>query len=375
MNLKSKLWIGLCAIILLACSKDVEVPTRTFRMGFTPFPYEISETAANYVYGKLQSEADIVNHHFDNGVPWTEALSGAEFPKHVTDDWNFRKSKTGTNHKVYVSVTPINFSRTGLAAYRGDADNMELPSPWNTYSFNSSQVKEAYLNYCKRTIEFFQPDYFGMAIESNLLHVNNPSLWGDYLELHQSVYTELKKLYPEMKIFSSVVGAHLLKDFIDGNDHVVQRLAVLQLLEYSDYYAVSFYPYMSKYLGNPYPENTFEELFNISQKPLVIAETGYAAQTFSLDVGAGSVTIESDQSKQQKFFTDMLEASNKRKAEFVINFVIRDYDQLWTQIGSPTDLNIAWRDSGLYDENGDTRLAYNTWKDYFARKHQIPEDH
>jgi len=68
MNLKNKLLIGLSAIVMLACNKDVEVPTRSFRMGFTPFPYEISETAANYVYGKLQSEADIINHHFTSKV-------------------------------------------------------------------------------------------------------------------------------------------------------------------------------------------------------------------------------------------------------------------------------------------------------------------
>lgn len=373
MRVKNKILIGICAMLTLACSKDDEVQTRSFRMGFTPFPYEISETAANYVYNKLQSEADIINHHFDNGVPWVEALSGAEFSQQIKDDWNFRKSKISANHKIYVSVTPINFLRTGLAAYRGETDNMELPEPWNTYTFNSPHVKEAYLNYCKRLIEFFLPDYFGMSIEANLLHVNNPSLWNDYLELHQFIYTELKSAYPEMKVFTSVVGAHLLNGFIEGNDHVTQRLAVLQLLDYSDYYALSFYPYMSKHLGNPYPENTFEELLNISQKPFVIAETGYVAQTFSMDIGTATVTIESDQAKQQKYFTDLLEACNKRKAEFVINFVVRDYDQLWAQIGSPTDLNIAWRDSGLYDEIGETRLAYNTWKDYFSRKHQAPE--
>jgi hypothetical protein len=357
---------------LLACNKDDEVSSRSFRMGFTPFPYEISETAVNYVYLKLSSEADIVNHHFDNGVPWSEAASAVEFPKNIMDDWNYRKAKTASHHKVYVSVTPINYQRTGLAAYRGESDNMELPSPWNMYSFNHDQVKTAYLNYCKRTIDFFQPDYFGMSIEANLLHVLSNGLWMDYLELHQYIYTELKSSYPDLPIFTSVVGAYLLDGFIDGNDHVTERLAVLQLLEYSDYYAISFYPYMSKHLGNPYPENTFDELFNISSKPLAVAETGYVAQTFSLDLGTGLTTIESDQTKQQKFFSDLLEACEKRKAEFVIDFVIRDYDQLWAQVGSPTDLTIAWRDCGLYDENGDTRLAHHTWKQFFAKTLEQP---
>jgi hypothetical protein len=370
-TVKIKVLFALACLGMLSCDKDDEVPSRSFRMGFTPFPYEISETAANYVYGKLASEADIVNHHFDNGVPWVESLTGAEFSSNIMNDWNFRKSKTSTHHKVYLSVTPINALRTGLASYRGDTDNMELPEPWNTYRFNSAEVKSAYLNYCKRAIEFFQPSYFGMSIEANLLYFQKPEVWTEYLELHQFIYTELKKLYPALPVFTSVVGAQLLKDFIDGNDHVTQRLAALQILEYSDYYALSFYPYMSKHLGNPYPENTFEELFNISAKPLVVAETGYVAQTFSLDTGTGLTTVESDQVKQQKFFNDLLKACERRNAEFVIDFVIRDYDQLWTQIGSPTDISIAWRDCGLYDENGESRLAHKTWKEYFARELQI----
>jgi hypothetical protein len=372
-NVKVFFAFAAITIVSLSCNKDEEIPSRSFRMGFTPFPYEVSESAINYVYTKLASEADIINHHFDNGVPWAEAATGADFSKNIMDDWNFRKAKTAGHHKVYVSVTPINYLRTGLAAYRGESDNMELFSPWNMYRFNNDQVKNAYLNYCKRTIDFFQPDYFGMSIEANLLHALKQDLWTDYLELHQYIYTQLKISYPNLPIFTSVVGAYLLDGFIDGNDHVTERLAVLQLLEYSDYYALSFYPYMSKHLGNPYPENTFEELFNISSKPLIVAETGYVAQTFSLDLGAGATTIESDQTKQQKFFTDLLDACEKRKAEFVIDFVIRDYDQLWAQVGSPTDITIAWRDCGLYDENGNTRLAHATWKEFFSRKLEVSQ--
>lgn len=356
------------ALITVGCNKDDEVKTRSFHMGFTPFPYEISVDAVNYVYNRMDTEADIINHHFDNGVPWDAALNGEEFHSNIVGDWNFRKEHTNPQHKVYVSVTPIDFSRKGLAAYRGDADNMALPAPWNSYKFNSPEVKTAYLNYCKRAIEFFEPDYFGMSIEANLLHVQNPGVWSEYRELHNFIYTELKTAYPELTVFTSVVGAHLLPGFIEGNDHVTQRLAVLQLLEFSDMYAISFYPYMSKFLGAPYPDNTFDELFHVSEKPLAIAETGYVAQTFSITLDNGVATIESDQVKQQKYFKDLLEACSKRNAEFVINFVLRDYDQFWQQIGSPTDLNIAWRDSGFYDENGNTRMVSNTWKDYLSRK-------
>jgi hypothetical protein len=285
-------------------------------------------------------------------------------------DWEFRKSRTPEGHKIYLSVTPINFSRTGLAAYRSESDNQPLPAPWNSYAFNHASVKTAYLNYCKRIIDYFKPDYFNMAIEANLFYVNVPGKWTEYMQLHQFVYSELKSAYPALKIFTSVSGAYLLPGFIGNNDHVQQRLAVLQLMDYSDLYGISFYAYLSAYLGNPYPENTFDELFSISEKPVVIAETGYAAQNFSLDIGSGLISIQSDPAKQEKYTADLLAACEKYNALFVINFTLRDYDQLWVQIGSPVDINIAWLDTGFYDENGNPRLALNTWKKFLSKKHQ-----
>lgn len=352
----------------LACSKDEELKSRPFMMGFTPFPYEISQEGVEYTYEKLATEADIINHHFDNGVPWPEALNGDEFSDFIMDDWQFRKSRTEPGHKTYVSVSPINSSRDGLAAYRGSEDNMSLPAPWDGYAFNDEHVKTAYLNYCKRVIEFFEPDYFGMSIETNLLYVLNPGAWTDYLELHEYIYQQLKFFYPELPVFSSVAGAPLLEGFVNGGDHVQQRLAALQVLQVSDYYAISFYPHLSSHMGNLYPEGTFDELFSIGTKPIIIAETGYTAQTFSMDAGNGAFTIDSDQEKQKKFVDDLLAASEKWNAKFVIYFTVRDYDQLWVQIGSPTDLTIAWRDAGLYDEGGNPRPALNSWRDWFERR-------
>lgn len=354
-------------IILSGCSSDEAVETRTFYLGFTPFPYAISQEAVDFTYEKIAADADIINHHFDNGVPWIEAENNDPFHINITNDWQFRKNSTPAGHKIYVSVTPINFFRTGLANYRATEEDMELPAPWNTYSFNDEPVKKAYLNYCKRIIEFFEPDFFNMAIEANLLYFNNSPLWNDYLELHEYIYAELKSEYPDLPIFCSVVGAHMLPNTFTGNNYLALRAATLQLLDHSDLYALSLYPYLTAYLGNPYPDNMLTELFSISTKPLAIAETGYVAQTFSIDVEGGKLTIVSDQNKQEKYMNDLLKACTKRKANFVINFVVRDYDDLWEAIGSPTGVAIAWRDSGLYDEDGNERKALTTWKNYLKK--------
>lgn len=356
------------SIIIISCTKGDPTPaSRTFYLGFTPFPYEATLDAVEFSYQKIKQDADIINHHFDNGVPWVEAETNSAFHPNVMSDWSYRKTNTPAGHKLYLSAGPINISRNGLANYRGEADDMPLPAPWNTYKFSDQPVKTAYLNYCKRIIDFFKPDYFNMAIEANLLYFNTPEKWNDYLVFHEYIFTQLKAAYPSLTIFSSVTGAQMLSGAITGSDYIKQRDAAKQLLAFSDIYALSLYPYLSSYLGNPYPANMFTELFSISDKPLAVAETGYTAQTFSIDVQPGtSVTITSDADKQEKYIRDLLEACTERNALFVINFVVRDYDQLWQAIGSPTDFVIAWKDTGLYDENGTTRKAFDVWKSYLA---------
>jgi hypothetical protein len=357
-----------CSIFAVAaCSKESNEPTRSFYMGFTPFPPDLTLDGADYVYNGITEQADIIDHHFDNGVPWIEAYEDLPFHENIINDWAFRKSRTSPQETIYVSVSALRIDRDSLALYRGAQDNMPLPKPWNTYRFNDEHVKTAYVNYCKRLIEYFQPAFFNMNVEANLLYFVNPSLWTDFLEFHTYVYTQLKAAYPSIKIFSSVTGAHMLQGFFDNNDYVLQRLAVLQIVAQSDLYAISFYPYMSKYLGNAYPDNMFDELFNISDKPLAIAETGYPAQSFDINVNGTLLSVVSDEEKQNKYIGDLLSAVDKRKGLFVINFVLKDYDLLWQQIGGKNDLGIAWRDTGLYDENSKERQSSLTWKKYFKR--------
>jgi exo-beta-1,3-glucanase (GH17 family) len=162
-----------------------------------------------------------------------------------------------------------------------------------------------------------------------------------------------------------VSAQHLLPGYIGGNNITHAREVLNQLLEHSDLYAISFYPYMSAFLGNPYPENSFDELLSLSDKPFAVAETGYPAQTFSMDIGNAIITIEGTSDKQDAFIRDLLDAAMSREnTQFVINFVVRDYDQLWVQIGSPIDINIAWRDTGFFDENGNERKSWSTWNEY-----------
>lgn len=335
-------------------------------MGFATLPYGVSPEAVEYIYEKLSVESDIVNHHFGDGVPWMEALEGEEFPEHILRDWNFRKDHIRTPHKTYVSVTPINRTHNGLASYNGAEGNLSMPSPWDHYTFGDEAVKTAYLNYCKRIIDFFKPDYFAMSIETNLLYKYSPDLWPQYLAFHEYIYEQLKVAYPDLPVFTTISGAPLLKGFLTDNDHVIQRLAAMQLLEMSDYYAISFYPPATVLQGAPWPLNTFDDLFSLSAKPVIIAETACAAQAFS-ESEHGAVVLGGDPVKQKLFVDALLAASDKWRAEFVIWLTLRDLD---VPPASPSELinGYVLKDAGLYDEHGNPRPALNSWREWFNKR-------
>jgi hypothetical protein len=361
----------------LACGSATPSPTpraaqtaneepRTFYLGFTPFPSDTTLEAVQYSVEKIAADADLFAQHFDSGVPWPEALSGGPYPQALRDDWEGRRGAVPPGHKVYVAVTPINWDRNGLAPYRGEQEDMPLPVPWNTYTFTQPEVKRAFLNHTINAVEHFQPDFLAIGIEVNLLMKNAPALWPAYLDLHRFVYGELKARYPDLPIFVSLTGHDLLAGYTEADPNA-QRRALADILPYTDYFAVSWYPYMTQHLTGPYPNDMYAQLFALGAgKPIAITETGFPAQDLILT--QSGLTMPSTPERQADFLSALLAQADERRFEFIVNFVIRDYDPLWEKLGR-TDVAAVWRDTGLYDEASQPRPALTVWRDALARPH------
>lgn len=347
--------------------------TRAFALGFTPFPYEISFDAVLYTYETLAQNADLISHHFDNGVPWVEALAGDGYSQHVRDDWNLRLSQTRPDDLVLVAVTPIRFDRSGLASYCGDGDDMPLPPPWDSYSFDHPDVVEAFYNYSEDIIAYFDPDFFNMGIEVNLLMKIAPTQWDAYLTLHREVYARLKEAHPNLPVFVSVTGIDLLPGYTDA-DATAQARALADILPYTDLLGLSMYPYMTRYMTNEIPQDMFDRLAALTNLPLAITETGYPAQSFGINAENGiQLEFDSTPEKQAAYIDLMLNEAQEHHMRFVINFVLRDYDALWQQLGGREDLTIAWRDTGLIAEDSIERPALAIWREWLARDYAPAE--
>jgi hypothetical protein len=342
---------------------------RSFRLGFTPFPYDISLTAQNWVYAKLETDADLYAFHTTEGVPWVEAELEVPFEQYgqgVRDKWAEHRAHVSRGHAVYLALTPLDDSRTRIADYWGDQAHMPLPSPWNAYPLDAPEVQRAYLNFCRQAIAYYSPDYLAIGIEVNLLLTLSPASWPAYLALHRATYTALKTDNPNLPIFVTVTAVDLLEGWTNAN-RADQMQALQELLPYTDILGISFYPYMSAYLTNPSPADVYDQLKGLAQnKPIAIAESGYVAEAFS--IAAYDLSFDGTPDKQNNFVVGLLQAAEAHQMPFVVNFVLRDYDALWEKLPAESrDLGSVWRDTGFYDEAGNERPALATWRQALLR--------
>jgi hypothetical protein len=347
--------------VLLLALAAITGPTRPFHLGFTPFPFDYSLEAVDFAYASIAKDADLILHHLDQGIPWDEALRDAPFPNKVQTDWTEWARRSPKGHAVYLALTPLNLGRDGLATDLSDTKNPE----WGKRPFDDPTVEKAFLNYCHRAIAIYHPNYLAIGVESNLVRSKAPDKWEGYLRLHRFIYKTLKAEHPDLPIFDTVVGTALLSGYAPEYKHEDQMKALDDLMPTCDVFAVSIYPYMSAYTTDYIPENMFPELEKMGHgKPMAMAESGYPAKEFSIQ--SGKLVFHGTEEKQANWVRRVLDAADKGRYLFVVNYITRDYDPLWEKYGR-TDLFAIWKNIGFYDAAGKARSGLAIWREALAK--------
>ena len=204
---------------------------RPFRMGFTAFPPDVTVEALKQTRQFVRTNADLIAHHIE-GVPWAEALADKPFPKELVSANETKRSMKPPGAKVFLAISP---GRGELKL--AEKGTSPLPPELRGKSYDDPAVQRAYLNYCRRSIEFFQPDFLAIGIEVNEIFSAGADKWRAYAELHRDVYRELKREHPGLPIFASYTLHNLFK-------HRGGMLKACQeLMPFNDLVAISFYPF------------------------------------------------------------------------------------------------------------------------------------
>jgi hypothetical protein len=360
---KARLLIA--TVLLSLTGLSLAATERPFHMGFTPWPWDTDWAAVKGTYDFINENADIVSHHIEEGVPWSEAISGAPFHPKMVEAWTLRRNLTDRKLKVFLSISPIDQLRTGLAQYRGADPQMPLPPEFGKARFNDPKVKKAYLAYARKAIEFFNPDYLAIAIEANELLDNAPHLWADFVELYIETYGALKKDHPQLPIFFTASVHNVMNP--ERGVPAVTWARLENLWQHADIVAASYYPFLQRPLDLTNPLNALDELARrAAGKPIAISEAGYPAKQPDIEALRD---LPASPEIQNSIYYGLLHRATAERYAFVILWAHRDYDALWNRLkGTLPEWGALWRDVGILDGSGRQRPSGGVWQLYLEMK-------
>jgi hypothetical protein len=339
------------------CAKRLP-PHRTFLMGTSRWPPDLTAEAIQTVDSFLSRHADLVSIHLDNGVPWEEAAKNRPFPPKMQHDLDYKRP---ANHKLFVSITPMNVERNDLAPSCDAAGGFLALDWWRNKSFNSSEVKQSYLNFARRVVKTMHPDYLAIGIEVNVLLSKNPAKWPQFIDLERSTYYALKKEYPSLPIFVTLDTLHLL-GMADKADSNQQKVAARAILNTSDILALSVYPFMNPTLMRPCPNNFLDFALSYG-KPIAVSESGYSSKQVSYN----GIDLAGSDENQCRWISYLLTQAQLHAYVFVINYASTDYERLVNKLpNSVRELARIWSYTGLQDENFSPKKALGIWDMYLT---------
>lgn len=343
---------------------------RGFAMGFSTFPHSLDGPGLVDAMARIRDDADLALVHEDGGVPWEEAATGAPFPAAWEQALDFYAASIEPGHRVLLAVTPLNGTRSGLALNRGDGPHEPLPPGWEGRSLGHPRVIRAFIAYCMRMVDRFQPDWLAFSVEANMLRSQSPEQWSGYAKLARRAYRALKRRHPDLPLMQTLQLEFFLREPED------QARALRRILPYTDLMAISTYAF-----GNvsadadprALPADYFDALLAVApDKPFAVAETAWPAEDIDAPYPGH---IAADPAWQARYVRWLLGQARRHDAEFVAWVFARDYDAAWEDAfrllpEAPT-LRI-WRDTGLFAGDGTPRQALRPWRRWLRKRTSEP---
>jgi hypothetical protein len=350
------------ALLAIGLGAQASAQGRTL-YGFTPFPYDATPEAVARVAEILRDHTTVHAVHMDDGIPWQEMLDKEALPKRVQKEWDELLRAVPRGRPIYLGLAPLAKDRTSLAPTRGERDG-EAPRDLRRAALDDPRVKEAYLEYARRAVRHFKPAYLNLGIESGELASRDARRWPQFEGLYRHVAQALKQEFPNLPIGISFGLQGLRKP------EVAERAR--GVVDASDYVCVSFYPHASPFherFGDPplgAGEASWREplqwLRDYTNKPLAVCETGHL--TSDAELRSYKFTMRGTPDLQQRYMRELAQFAKRDNYLFVIWFLAVDYDKLFERMrNSPgNEVNLLWRNIGLFDGNVQPKPAWAEWQ-------------
>lgn len=348
-------------------------PTRSFIMGIHPLVNDWSDDDEVLTqifldsYAQTAAFSELMAHQPPEGVPWVELAADAPLTPEVQAALDRRVVLS--QGRIYLGLSPLDGERAGLAPYWGDS---ALPPEWEDPAFDDPLVVSTYIAWCEDMIALFEPDYFGYAIEANMVALSGaaPDEFPALISMLTQTYDALKANHPDLPLFTTLQMDYTLLE------PELQAAAIEQLLPINDMLAISTYPWFIPVLIGAHepgelPIDWFQRFADLApDKPLCISETAGAAADLNLpELG---VSVPATENHQAGYVAFLLGEAERLDMEFVAWLTLNDMDNYLAGVeGLPPavfELLSIFKDMGLHDEQGSCRSCLAIWDTVLARE-------
>jgi hypothetical protein len=359
----SSLFLGIvlaCATSNAGAQARAHTPTL---FGFTPFPYDSTLEAARRTHDLDAANSTLWAIHYDDNVPWTQALTNAPFPPTVQQRWNDDLQAIPPDHAVYLALCPLDKDRHSLApnADPGSAAGAEMDA-LKRARLDDDRIVKAYANYALRAIDQFHPRYVNLAVEAGQMLPHDLARWQEFCGFYRSLTAIIRKAHPEVKLGISFKLANLrAAGAWDAAQPVIAA---------SDFIGLSFYPYASSFeekfgappMTGPQPwKEPLDWIEAHARKPIALCETGYTTEDISIP--QYKLEMHGDPALQADYVGDLFKRARSGRYLFVVWFLSIDYDALYAHLPPGSDVVKLWKNIGLLDGKLNPKPAWKIWQE------------
>ncbi len=204
---------------------------------------------------------------------------------------------------------------------------------------------QAYLNVVLTTVELYYPEYLGIGVEVNSLHVRkNLEVFNEFVSFYKDAYDSVKQISPETKVFTIFQLEHMKgAAYLSGLEHPPQWELIDLFDDKLDLIGFTVYPFLEYTSVESIPSDYYKEIANYTSKPIAFTEMGWPSN-LSL--------VKSSEQEQVNFFLSILKNTIDLDIELFIQPFLHD--------SHFSDINI-FDTIGLKNNDGSEKLIYQYW--------------
>lgn len=327
------------------------LPPRTFRMGFSAIPPKPDEQALLDALDLWTRRGDAAIMHVN--VPYEALLAGTTSTAYVNAVElplaNYYRAR-GLPITYMIDVT------NGLDRSAEAPDLVQLGR-----SIQEPAIQSLYRQYARAVAQIIQPQYLGLAAETNLIHDVAPAgLYAAIVTMTNAAATEIRALtgITQPKLFVSIQadiawGRLIHNNVYQGVDRDFTDFPFIDAL------GLSSYPYFTFPNPEDMPLDYYSRLVLGRTTPVMVVEGGWT----SASVGS----IQSTEEKQRRYFRIHEQMLDSAKAVAVFQLTFTDFDlTVFPPQPAGSTLPLFAR-LGLVDEDLNPKLVLATYDSIFAR--------